>query len=336
MKFLSVPVSDAEGDILAHSFKSDDSGLSFRKGRVLSGEDCVALSSAGVEVITIARLEDGDIDENDAARQIGDALVSDSSGISCHSPFTGRVNLYARVSGLFCVSRDLVDSINRIDPSITLCTLPNDTIVESSRLIATIKIIPFGVSLSLVSRAVQLISSGSVMSIYSSIHSRVGLIATCLPSLKESVMDKTESVLSDRLSTWNGALTSIKRVSHDTPAVSDCLSSILPSVDLIVIFGASAICDSSDIIPRAICESGGEIIYFGMPVDPGNLLLLGRVSDKYVIGAPGCARSRSHNGFDWVLSRTLCGAPLDSSYMSGLGVGGLLMEISDRGHSREL
>ena len=42
--------------------------------------------------------------------------------------------------------------------------------------------------------------------------------------------------------------------------------------------------------------------HLGMPVDPGNLLLLGELDGKPVIGAPGCARSPKENGFDWVLS----------------------------------
>ena len=104
---------------------------------------------------------------------------------------------------------------------------------------------------------------------------------------------------------------------------------------MIVVFGASAICDGEDVIPAALREAGGEVVYFGMPVDPGNLLLLGQFGKCRIIGAPGCARSAAQNGFDWVLARALCGAPLDAAYMSGLGVGGLLKEIGARGQSRE-
>ena len=40
-----------------------------------------------------------------------------------------------------------------------------------------------------------------------------------------------------------------------------------------------------------------------MPVDPGNLMLIGRLGGQAVMGAPGCARSPKENGFDWVLMR---------------------------------
>ena len=72
-------------------------------------------------------------------------------------------------------------------------------------------------------------------------------------------------------------------------------------------FGASAIADRRDVIPAAITEIGGAIEHFGMPVDPGNLMLIGSAGGVPVLGAPGCARSPEENGFDWVLMRLLAG-----------------------------
>ena len=46
-----------------------------------------------------------------------------------------------------------------------------------------------------------------------------------------------------------------------------------------------------------------------MPVDPGNLLMIGNAGTRPVLGAPGCARSPKENGFDWVLMRLLAGLP---------------------------
>ena len=65
--------------------------------------------------------------------------------------------------------------------------------------------------------------------------------------------------------------------------------------------------DINDKIPEAIKNANGNIIRFGMPVDPGNLLLLGKIKKIPIIGLPGCARSPSLNGFDWVLERVLSG-----------------------------
>jgi molybdenum cofactor cytidylyltransferase len=72
-----------------------------------------------------------------------------------------------------------------------------------------------------------------------------------------------------------------------------------------------------------------------MPVDPGNLLMLGRLGRMPVIGAPGCARSPKENGFDWVMERLVAGLDVTSADIRRMGVGGLLMEIVSRPQPRD-
>jgi molybdenum cofactor cytidylyltransferase len=67
-----------------------------------------------------------------------------------------------------------------------------------------------------------------------------------------------------------------------------------------------------------------------MPVDPGNLLLLGHVAERVVLGLPGCARSPKVNGFDWVLERLVAGLPVGPAEIMRMGSGGLLAEIPSR------
>ncbi len=72
-----------------------------------------------------------------------------------------------------------------------------------------------------------------------------------------------------------------------------------------------------------------------MPVDPGNLLLLGRLGDAIVIGLPGCARSPKLNGFDFVLQRVLANLPVGRADIAAMGVAGLLSEIHTRPQPRD-
>jgi molybdenum cofactor cytidylyltransferase len=125
-------------------------------------------------------------------------------------------------------------------------------------------------------------------------------------------------------------------VPHETAALAQELTyQALGDMELIVVFGASAIADRRDVIPSAIEIAGGRVEHFGMPVDPGNLLLVGSVAGKPVIGAPGCARSPKENGFDWILHRLLADVPVTRADIMSLGVGGLLMEIVARPQPRE-
>jgi molybdenum cofactor cytidylyltransferase len=102
------------------------------------------------------------------------------------------------------------------------------------------------------------------------------------------------------------------------------------------VFGASAIADRRDVIPAAVEAVGGKVEHFGMPVDPGNLMLIASANGTPVLGAPGCARSPKENGFDWVLARLLCGLPVSRHDIMGMGVGGLLMEIVTRPQPRAI
>jgi molybdenum cofactor cytidylyltransferase len=113
------------------------------------------------------------------------------------------------------------------------------------------------------------------------------------------------------------------------------IAAAIGEVDLLLIHGASAIVDRRDVIPAAIEAAGGTIDHFGMPVDPGNLLLLGHVEGKPVLGLPGCARSPKVNGFDWVLERVVAGLPIGRREIMSMGAGGLLAEIPTRGLKRE-
>ena len=164
----------------------------------------------------------------------------------------------------------------------------------------------------------------------------VGVLSTVLPGLKPSVIDKTLAVLGRRLEPAHARIAQERRVPHEATALAEELASQADGdTELIIVFGASAIADRRDVIPSAIERAGGRVEHFGMPVDPGNLLLVGSIAGKPVIGAPGCARSPKENGFDWVLHRLLANVPVTRADIMSLGVGGLLMEIVSRPQPRE-
>jgi PAS domain-containing protein len=149
-------------------------------------------------------------------------------------------------------------------------------------------------------------------------------------------VNKTLAVLEGRLAPANSTVDFDLRVPHDAREVAQAIkAAIADGAELVVVYGASAITDRRDVIPAAIEIAGGRIEHFGMPVDPGNLMLVGEVEGRTVLGAPGCARSPKENGFDWVLQRIMAGIQVKRADLTGLGVGGLLMEIIQRGHPRD-
>ncbi|WP_085032209.1 NTP transferase domain-containing protein [Ensifer aridi] len=331
MRFGSMPLAEAEGVILAHALKADT--LKLAKGHRLSAADIAALAEADVAEVVAARLEAGDLPENEAAARVAAAIALDHLRFS--QAATGRVNIYATVAGLFVADRVVVDRLNRIDPAITLACLADHVAVDAGDMVATIKIIPLAVPGASVEQAAALLRAEPAFEVKPFTARRAALIATELPSLKLQVMDKTRAVLSARLLQSGSRIDTELRVAHAEEAVAAAIAEVKAAHDLIIVFGASAVADPQDVVPAAIRRAGGVVEHVGMPVDPGNLLILGRVGEIPVLGAPGCARSPRENGFDWILDRLLAGEWPTSTDITGLGVGGLLKEIPTRPQPRE-
>jgi molybdenum cofactor cytidylyltransferase len=330
MKFGPAPVARICGAISAHAVRAGEARL--KKGQRIGPADQAALQAAGVESVIVAEMEPGDIAEDEAANRLARQIAG--AHLRLDPPFTGRVNLFAEVSGLLRVSRSAIDAVNRRDDAITVATLPEYAPVAEGDMAATVKIIPFATSAAALEGACAAAGEAAVsVAPYRAL--RMGVVSTLLPGLKTSVVQKTLGVLEGRLAPARARIVAERRCAHDGRALAETLREIEGGCDAIVVFGASAITDRRDVIPSAIEAAGGRIEHFGMPVDPGNLLLLGSLGDKPTIGAPGCARSPKENGFDWVLGRVLAGVPVTRADIQGMGVGGLLMEIESRPQPRQ-
>ncbi|WP_022726964.1 NTP transferase domain-containing protein [Fodinicurvata sediminis] len=329
MKFGQMPVSQAEGTLLAHSLKRGS--VSFKKGRRLSSEDIEALRLAQIEEVTVAQLEDGDVHEDEAAEALASSLSGDGTALT--SAVTGRCNIMSSSRGLLRLDTKLINSVNRIDEALTVATLPAYEVVEPRQMMATVKIIPFAASRQSLQRCQELCQEAgeAPVQIASFQRKKVGLIQTSLAGMKESLLDKTQSALNHRLRQLGSPDVREIRCVHEEEEVAAAISRLAAEkLDILLISGASAIIDRKDTIPAAIERSGGQVNHFGMPVDPGNLLLLAEIEGIDVIGLPGCARSPKLNGFDWVLQRLCADLPIKPDDISGMGVGGLLKEIPSR------
>ncbi|MBO6559136.1 MAG: molybdopterin-binding/glycosyltransferase family 2 protein [Nisaea sp.] len=328
MYFGELPVAKAEGAILAHSRRLD--GRSLKKGRVLDHEDLEALKAAGIDRVVCARLDDGDIPEDRAADRLAEACRG--ADVRAGAAFTGRSNLFAEREGVVLYDPVRLDGLNLVDESITLGLVPPFQAVSEGQMIGTLKIIPFAVPDSLVKVAEALASQGEPLvrvKPYSTLDTI--LIQSKLPGTKESVLDSTLRVTSERLEALGSRLITEARCEHSQNALADAIRrAVAAKPGLILISGASAVVDRRDVIPAAVEQVGGQILHFGMPVDPGNLMLIGRIGSIPVIGMPGCARSPKLNGFDWALQRICAGLEIRPEDIMRMGAGGLLKDVAHR------
>ncbi len=333
MIFGPTPVAEAAGALLAHSVKSGK--LVFKKGRLLSRADIAALTDAGVSEVFAARLELGEVGEDAAAARVAGSLLG--PGIRANAPFTGRVNLFAEQAGVLSVDVARLDRLNLLDESVTVATLPAYAVVAAGQMVATIKIIPFAAPERVLQRAAAVAGSHRTpfMQVSAFTAKRVALIQSTLASVKDSVLDKTVEVTARRLEDLGATLIGERRCDHAGDAIAAAIAAAMAGKpDILLIAGASAIVDRRDALPAGIVLAGGKVWHFGMPVDPGNMILMGDLGGVPVVGLPGCARSPKLNGFDWVLERLCANLPVGPQQIMAMGAGGLLAEIPSRGHPR--
>lgn len=332
MLFGAIRLADAEGAVLAHRIVLP--GLVLEKGRRLGPDELARLREHGLESVTAALEEPGDLGEDEAADRL--AAVLTGQGVRAEPAFTGRVNLFAMAGGVMLVDKAGVDALNALDEAVTLATLPAFAAVEPGQMVATVKIIPFAVPESLVARCLAIATERPLLRLAPFGAPAVRLIQTVLPGTATKMLDKTVRVTEARVRAVGGTLRSESRCPHTAEALAEEIArQHRAGFDLLLVAGASAITDRRDVLPAAIEAAGGRIEQFGMPVDPGNLLLLARLGGRPVLGLPGCARSPKLNGFDWVLQRLAAGLEVTASDIRAMGVGGLLMEIPSRPQPRE-
>jgi len=324
MKFETQQAQDSAGWRLAQAVLL--AGKRLAKGTVLSPEQAEAL---GAQVVQVFQLEPGDISEDAAAQALQAPLFG--AALSLTPARTGRVNALAAQAGLVVVDAAGVGQFNAVDEAVTLATLPDRQRVEAGDLVATLKIIPFGVAEAVIGKARP---AQAVVRVQPLRRQSVSLIQTQPETVADRVLDKARDALQARLSALGSDIVREQRVEHRREAVAAALASDradgATASDLVILFPGAATQDRRDVGPSGLVAAGGDVTHLGMPVDPGNLLFIGTHEGRPVIGAPGCARSTAFNGFDWVLERACADLFPSASELQALGVGGLLKEIPSR------
>ncbi len=328
MIFGSMPLDEAHGAVVAHTHRLP--GRVLRKGTVLDSAAIAALRDGGHATVIATRLDPDEVMEDPAALRLATALVG--PGLEVGPAATGRVNLLATQASLLRVRPAPIDAVNQLDEALTVATLPDWSALGAGEMVATIKVIPFAVHEWVLAAAEQAARRlGPAFEVRAFKPMRYGLVLSSLPGMKDSIIDGTIEAMAARIEGVRGTLLPPRRVAHDTAAIAASLRDLLrEGAEALLIAGASATVDRRDIGPAAVVEAGGAIEHFGMPVDPGNLICLGRVGAVPALVLPGCARSPKTNGIDWVMQRLAAGLDVDGRDIMGMGVGGLLKESDVR------
>lgn len=329
MRFGSIPIDEAAGHILAHKLVDKDGKKLFSKGRILTDEDVKTLRNANFDSVIVAQIEYNDLHENIAAKRVADAIAGDH--VKVIAPGVGRANVIAQKAGPLRLNVPVLEQLNNIDAGITIATVREHTLVNPGDLVALVKIIPFGVPAARVEDVEQIADEFKpVIDVRPLISRRVALIISGPLSTRDTLMNSFHAPVRTRIERLKSELSPPIYVPHDAQAIAEALYNTADAHDLIIVAGISAIIDQADLVPTALQEAGGTITHFGVPVDPGSLLMLGYIGHIPVIGAPGCIKSLKTNVIDWLLPRLIAGERLTRADLVKMGHGGLLDDISER------
>ncbi len=333
MKIQSLGPRESIGLVLAQTYNLPSKTIS--KGTFITNEIFAYFKTENVRTILCAVPEEDDIHEDEAAEAISNAI--DKNQMYAERASTGRVNFKSNSLCLVRYERDFIREVNLVDESIAFSIVEHNQLIAKNDLIATLKIIPFFTKKKYVNQVIKILAKDEIFKIHSLKKKEVTLIQTCFEWQRKSIFTATSNVTRSRLEALGCPLKKETLIPHNHKSLcSEIESSIDSGAQVLLISGASAITDRSDYIPKAILAVGGEIIQFGLPVDPGNLLLIGQIGSTTIIGMPGCARSPKLNGFDWVLQLLMANIPINKAELADMGAGGLLMEIASRPLPRAL
>lgn len=329
MRFGAVSLGEAVGAILAHSLVDTNGHKVFSKGRVIRAEDLNVMRDCGLTEVVVARLEAGDLDENAAAKRVGEALAGEHLKVT--APGVGRANLIATAHGVLRVNVPALERINNLDPGIAISTLHQHTLVHAGELVTLVKIIPFGMSEARVIDAERIAREAApVIGVRPLIPRSVGLIISGGESSREKLIKSFETPIRKRVEKIYSILDNVSYTAHDAPALAAAIrKQIEDGREVVLLASVSAIIDAHDVAPTALALAGGSMTHFGVPVDPGNLLMLGYVGDVPVVGMPGCVKSPKTNVIDLLLPRLCAGERLTRADLVALGHGGLMEDVDD-------
>jgi molybdenum cofactor cytidylyltransferase len=327
VKFGPVPIDQATGKILGHNVPGPDGRRALRKGHPLAEGDIEVLRALDRRVVFVAELEPGDVEENQAASRVSEAVVG--PGLELSAAVNGRVNFRATHLGVLRVDTIRLAFVNSIE-GVTLASHQGDLPVQPRQIVATVKIIPYAIP----GEQLDQLEGGApdeapAIRVEPLRPKKVSMIFSGSSESAQQLKNTFEGPLRDRVVGLGSSVESIAFVPLEDESGEAALAEIMVSMaragtELIILAGETAIQDRFDIAPRAVERAGGRVECVGVPVDPGNLLMVAYLQEIPIMGAPGCARSRKTNVIDWVLPRLLVGEKLRKDDLIVLGNGGLL------------
>ena len=331
MKITQISLEQAVGLPLAHDLTQIDAknrkkSARFKKGQIITEADLETLRSMGRENLSVMELSPGDVHEDDAAIQLGEALCGENLRVT--PPAEGRCNLVAETSGMLCYLAETVNRVNQ-DPDWVLSALAPNRPVLKGQVVAGFRIRPLVLEDYRVERAVAVVRGSKPFAVLPFRPLRVGLVTTGKEIVDKRVEDAFRPKLLEKLERLGGGTLMGQRFCTDSlELISEAIGAFLDEdADVIICTGGMSV-DADDKTPGAIRSRCRRIAFQGTPALPGAMLMLGWAKspkdgrDVAVIGAPACVAFDDRTALDKLLPFIFAGIE-PGDLVRRWGVGGL-------------
>lgn len=322
----TVRVEDAVGMVLAHDLTKivpgQFKGAAFKKGHVISKEDIDALKNIGKNHINILELRDGHIHENDAAKRIAKAL-SDNS-VHSAEPSEGKVEIRANTRGIVKIHVDALNQINEVN-EVVVATIHNNTVVEEGQILAATRVIPLSINEEQIIQVEAIAENygGSIISVNELKPMKIGVVIIGTEVYEGRIMDGFAPVMKEKIRHYGCSLLDIQYCPDDLKTIENSISEMLHNgADVILACGGMSV-DADDLTPRAIKNTTQYIVSYGMPIIPGNMLMLAYKGSTAVLGIPAAAIFLKNTSLDIIFPRILAGDKITRKELAAYGHGGL-------------
>jgi molybdenum cofactor synthesis domain-containing protein len=322
----AIRVEDAVGTILCHDLTKivpgESKGPAFRKGQIITEKDIPELLSMGKSHIYIWEVKKGQVHENDAAIRLSRALAG--QGLSFSEPKEGKVSLIADCDGMCAINEELLVQANMVE-DIVIATRNNRRPVKKGDIIAGVRVVPLIIDEYKLQTVEHLSAGQEAISIKPFKSLKVGIVTTGSEVFHGRIEDKFGPVVQKKIESYGCKVFRQIIVPDDVEQIKGAIHTLkAQGAELILTTGGMSV-DPDDLTPRSVREAGAEIVTYGAPVLPGNMLMVAYLGDVAILGLPGCVMYHKTTIFDLMIPMVLTGERISKAMVAKLGLGGLCL-----------
>ena len=327
-----VKTKDAVGHILCHDITQiipgEYKGPVFKKGHIVCEEDIDVLLSIGKEHLYVWENDENVLHENDAALILKDICMGDDSSMSFSEPSEGKIEIKSNIDGLLKVNTSKLNKINSLG-EMMIATVHGDFAVKKGDKIAGTRIIPLAIEKEKMEKAKDVIGSDHLLKVLPFARKKYAIVTTGSEVYKGLIEDKFGPVIQDKMNEFDNEFMGQKIVDDNPEMITKSILEFIDNGAEMVLCSGGMSVDPDDRTPKAIKDTGANVVTYGAPTLPGAMLMiayLGKDGKQIpIVGLPGCVMYAKRTAFDLILPRMLADEIINADDISKLGEGGMCL-----------